>query len=75
MDALTGQELVAPVFTINLDDGDAPYVAIFTADSTFADNSPYEVVLVSTLGNYAQASSDPIFVTIEDPCSTTQLLS
>lgn len=61
IDGLTGDPLLAPEFTLNLD-SNTPYFEVLALDSSFADNSPYNVILEISLGVYAEVESNPIFL-------------
>lgn len=74
INGLNGQPLSAPEFTLDLS-GNANCFGVFALDSSFAENSPYSVILETSLGVYAEVESDPIFLTIEDPCLSTTIIS
>ena len=70
IDAGQGHTLSVEEFEIVTSDI-IPYVRVSARYKTTAENSPYQLVIRATQGSYASIDSEPMFLTVLDPCINT----
>ena len=75
INAFDGQELFPPEFQLSTASTSLPHVEVLGTDRQFIDFGPYDLVIEATLGAYATVRSDPLMLTVVNPCDSTVLIS
>ena len=73
LDSRTGEELLAPEFKINASVF-PPVVEVLTSTQAYLNNSPFDIVIEASLGEYATEASDSLVLFVDDPCYSTEII-